>query len=447
MRRSKKKKILELIDMFEQAHGEILSLASQGEDQAAIGLLSDCQESAISVGDMIIEDEGDNHSTIKILEKYCEFLYKASLIIAEEKSDKKALLEYISHDILNEIRASIREDITVKKQAIFMPYKASMWDSLESIWKEKSKDEHYECLVMPIPYYDKDSSGELKELHYEADLFPDYVPVTSYEKYDIEYEHPEEIYIHNPYDQANHVTSVHPFFYSKRIKEFTDSLIYVPYFVLEEPNLSNNGALKYLENFVLLPGVIHSHQVLVQSDNMRQAYIKVLSDYAGENTRPLWEQKIRVYESPKFTKLLATKREELEIPCEWLSIIQKEDGSWKKIILYNTSVTALLNTGELMLQKIERVLKIFYDNKDEIALLWRPHPLILSTIQAMRPELLEGYIKLVEEYKDKGFGIYDDTSDLDRALILSDAYYGDHSSLVQLCRRINKPVMIQNVYV
>ena len=45
------------------------------------------------------------------------------------------------------------------------------------------------------------------------------------------------------------------------------------------------------------------------------------------------------------------------------------------------------------------------------------------------------------------WGNYDDTPDLDRALILSDAYYGDGSSVVQLCRRIDMPVMIQNVNV
>ena len=82
---------------------------------------------------------------------------------------------------------------------------------------------------------------------------------------------------------------------------------------------------------------------------------------------------------------------------------------------------------------------------DEVALLWRPHPLIKATIESMRPELWKEYEKLVEEYKKEGWGIYDDTADMDRAVALCDAYYGDGSSLVQLCQEAGKPVMIQNV--
>lgn len=42
-------------------------------------------------------------------------------------------------------------------------------------------------------------------------------------------------------------------------------------------------------------------------------------------------------------------------------------------------------------------------------------------------------------------GIYDDTADLDRAIVLSDGYYGDSSSIVQLCQNVGMPIMIQNV--
>ena len=44
-----------------------------------------------------------------------------------------------------------------------------------------------------------------------------------------------------------------------------------------------------------------------------------------------------------------------------------------------------------------------------------------------------------------GFGIYDDSPDMDRAVIVSDAYYGDWSSIVHLYQKTGKPVMIQDV--
>ena len=123
----------------------------------------------------------------------------------------------------------------------------------------------------------------------------------------------------------------------------------------------------------------------------------------------------------------------------------KPDGSMKKIIMYNTSVQALLDNDEKMIDKIEDALRIFKKNKDDVTLLWRPHPLIKATISSMKPHLWGRYSKIVEQYRKEGWGIYDDSADLDRAIILSDAYYGDPSSVVELYKRTKKPIMIQNV--
>lgn len=63
----------------------------------------------------------------------------------------------------------------------------------------------------------------------------------------------------------------------------------------------------------------------------------------------------------------------------------------------------------------------------------------------MRPDILRKYTAIKEQYIAEGWGIYDDTADVDRAVVLSDAYYGDGSSVVQLYQQAGKPVMIQNV--
>ena len=85
------------------------------------------------------------------------------------------------------------------------------------------------------------------------------------------------------------------------------------------------------------------------------------------------------------------------------------------------------------------------ENKDEVALLWRPHPLIKATVESMRPQLWEEYDRIVKKYQEEGWGIYDDTADVDRAIVLSDAYYGDGSSVVQMYKETGKPIMMQNV--
>ncbi|MGN0403028.1 MAG: hypothetical protein ACI4HQ_12330, partial [Acetatifactor sp.] len=125
----------------------------------------------------------------------------------------------------------------------------------------------------------------------------------------------------------------------------------------------------------------------------------------------------------------------------------RADGSAKKVILYNTSLSALLQESDAMLEKIADVLEFFREKREDVTLLWRPHPLIRATISSMRPMLWEAYNRLVEKYIADDFGIYDDSADLDRAIVLADAYYGDNSSLVQLCRSVKMPVMIQNPHV
>lgn len=204
-----------------------------------------------------------------------------------------------------------------------------------------------------------------------------------------------------------------------------------------------------MEHFCTLPGVIHADKVVVQSENVRKAYIKVLTDaIKGQGMgKKYWEEKILGTGSPKMDKVLRIRKEDLQIPEEWLKIIERPDGSRKKIILYNTSVGALLYHREKMLVKIRDVLHVFRDAQDEVALLWRPHPLMKATIESMRPVLWSEYQSIVEQYRTEGYGIYDDSPDIDRAVALCDAYYGDPSSVVEMCRKVEKPIMIQNVEV
>ena len=69
---------------------------------------------------------------------------------------------------------------------------------------------------------------------------------------------------------------------------------------------------------------------------------------------------------------------------------------------------------------------------------------MLQTIESMRPQLRNLYLEIVNQYKSEGWGIYDDTPDMDRAVALSDAYYGDYSSIETLFWQADKPRMIQN---
>ena len=342
---------------------------------------------------------------------------------------------------------SAKNDIKVKLEIVFMPYKASMWDSLESVWKAADEDPDCDAYVVPIPYYDRKPDHSFGEFHYEGGEYPNYVPVVHYEAYDLAARRPDVIYIHNPYDGNNYVTSVDPRFYSSELKKYTDKLVYIPYFVSTEPNPENIHTIEHLSRYAITPGVINADKVIVQSEAMRQIYIKALLGYFGDtpSNRKIVEDKILGKRSPKFDRVTNTDIGNVDIPEEWNKIITKPDGTRKKIIFYNTSIGSLLKYKEKMIDKIKNVLDIFCENKNDVALLWRPHPLIKATIKSMCPQLWECYKQIVDRYVADGWGIYDDTPDLNRVIALCDAYYGDPSSVVELVRKTNKPIMIQNV--
>lgn len=58
-----------------------------------------------------------------------------------------------------------------QQKAVFFPYKAFSWDSLESVWRAARVDENCGTYVIPIPYYDKNPDGSLGEMYYEGDLY------------------------------------------------------------------------------------------------------------------------------------------------------------------------------------------------------------------------------------------------------------------------------------
>lgn len=447
MRKAQKKQAEEFLKVLEEAHGQIKTAINHKNVSAALGLLADCQQGAVSLGDMIETVEGEDCKVIPLLEKYCELTYQLyeNMIQGEPANGNKAYKQLRSY--LLKIENSVKNDLKVRTEAVFLPYKASMWDSLESVWKAAEEDPDCDAYVIPIPYYDRNPDGSFGIMHYEGGQYPEDVPVTRYEDYDFEGRRPDMIFIHNPYDDCNYVTSVHPDFYSDRLKQYTDRLVYIPYFILDEIDPDDQAAVERMAHFCTCPGVLNADKVVVQSEDMRQIYINVLTESTKEYgyTKKDWEEKILGLGSPKVDKIFGMQKENVPVPNEWMKLIRKPSGEWKKIILYNVSVSAFLVYEEKVLSKLRAVFQLFRENQDEMVLLWRPHPLAKATIESMRPRLLKEYQAIVEQYTEEGWGIYDDTSELDRAIVLSDGYYGDPSSLVQLYKIIGKPVMIQKI--
>ena len=433
------------LSFMEETHDRMARNIAKKHMDEWISFLEECQQTAIEIGTTIEKSEGEGTEAVRILEEYCEVIYQAHEELAQGKEINGKRFEKKAHRLLSRVKTEIQDVIPTQYEVVFLPYKASMWDSLESVWKAADADPNCTAYVIPIPYYDKNPDGSYARLHYEIDEFPEDVPVMKYRDYDFAKRHPDRIYIHNPYDKYNYVTEIQRDFFSDNLKKWTDGLVYIPYFVYRDDNLEIEEARNNVAHFVMTPGVINADRIYVQSKKMRTAYIQVLMERFGKEKRKYWEKTISGIGSPKYDRLIGMKRVGVSFPDEWQKHVVRSDGTRRKVILYNTGLNSLLEYGEEAVLKIKEVFQEFKQQKDAVVCLWRPHPLIESTIAAMRPFLWEIYKTVLEDFKQEDIGIYDDTADVDRAIVLSDAYYGDWSSLVLLCRRIGMPTMIQHI--
>ena len=418
MRKYKKNQCLELIHTLEDAHKEIIKLIDKHNPSAAAALLADCQDMALFIGDMVKESEGEETDAADPIEKYCGAVYQiyerinAGQAINHRKAEKQ--LKKAAVAVRNSIHA-----IPARYEAVFLPYKASMWDSLESIWLAADADPDCDAYVIPIPYYDKNPGGSFARIHYEGKDYPDYVPVTNYAAFNLEEHHPDMIYIHNPFDDGNTVTSVHPNYYSDRLKEYTDCLVYVPYW-------ATTG--KMSEAQAMCRAYLYADYIVVQNK-------EIISQFDKHIPR----EKFLPFGSPKFDRVIRLCENPPAPPAEW-----KEKMEGKRVYFYNTSLAGMLVDTGKFLQKMAYVFNTFKEVKDA-CILWRPHPLMESTFESMRQEYQFVYAMLRDAFIGEGIGIYDTTSDIEQTIAQCDAYIGDAgTSVISLFGVSGKPLYILN---
>lgn len=299
-------------------------------------------------------------------------------------------------------------------EIVFLPYKYAMWDCMESVWLAAKADPNCECHVVPIPYYDRRADESFGTMHYEGQLFPAEVQAVDYRSYDLAARRPDVVYIHNPYDEYNRVTSIDPRFYSHELKKYTDMLVYIPYYVTGPQNS---------DRVVFYSAYHHADYCVAQSEEMKRGYL-----YAG-----LPEQKILTLGSPKFDRII--NHPTTEIPEQWRVKLHGQTA-----FLVNTSLVDLLAHNERWLVSIQSLLQSVL-NISGCAVIWRPHPLMEATLQSMRPQQLPFYQKMKEELLKHAHFVMDQSGDFLQAFDASDALISDTGSLQWLYGATGKPVL------
>ncbi len=424
MRKQQKQKAEELVRQMEEAHDQLKKYIEQGSILSAMELLEECQNSGITLGTLIENTEGEAHPTVSLLEEYCELAYQ----IHEQLTEKKEMNTNKTYKLLRQklikVSNSLKNDVRIRIEVAFFPYKASMWDSLESVYLAAKEDSDCDAYCVPIPYYDMNSDRSFGQMHYEGGEYPDGIEITDWQEYDFEERKPDVIYIHNPYDNCNLVTSVHPRYYSSNLKKYTDTLVYIPYYVTSGGMLAGQS---------MLPSYLNVDYIVIQSPQFREQFDKNIPD-----------EKFLPFGSPKVDRVINKCKNPAVPPKAWTKKMTDQEGRRKRIIFYNTGISAMLKDTENFLKKMEYVFKCFMGRED-VCLLWRPHPLLESSFDSMRPAFRPAYDALKKTFIEKNLGIYDTTPDIEESIALSDAYIGDAgTSVISLFGVAGKPIFILN---
>lgn len=416
MRKKKKEQIISLLQCYREAHSAIRKGIEEGRGEEAISLLVLCQEGMEKIERDTEQEPCGKTEREALFSSYQEALYSCylSLIKTEEENAEPGTS---CLDRAEAYFSKIEEEIAsipVKTLHLFLPYKASMWDSMESVYFAALQDSSCEALVMPITYYEKEDGKFGKRINERAE-FPSEIETID-EGFSLEEAQPDVIYIHNPYDDKNILTSVDPRYYSFHLKDYTENLVYIPYYTTM--GKAGFGSL-------FMPAYHYVHHIVVQSEEHKQRLPKEV------------QEKARILGSPKLDRALAYSQNPPEIPEDW-----KRIAGGRKIYYYNTVIEEMLGNPESFLQKMEEVFSLFKENP-KYCLLWRPHPLLESSFFSVDTAYRKRFLELKLRYLTEEIGIYDSSAEPERAVALSSVYLGDEtSSMAALFLAGGKPLFI-----
>ena len=331
-----------------------------------------------------------------------------------------------------------------RKEMIFLPFSPNYWKYLEKEWAKYADSPEWDVYVIPIPYYRKREYGEHAQLCYEVEGYPEYVSLTGFDAYDFDTRLPDRIVIQNPYDDYDNAISVHPRFYTDLLRQITKELVYIPYFITDDYDESDERSVIVSGYYIRVPGVTRADRVIVSSAVTKNHYVEELVRFAGEDSRGYWEDHITADES------IAPDKEEIglyeeEVPDEWWKYLIDDNGEGKKVLLYHISVSNIVEYGMRYFEKVDKVFDTLSQNLDKMSVFMHVYADTPHVLETYYPELFNRYTEMFNKFNMLGLGIYSETDDLYKTVAVADAYYGDRDVILYKVRKLGKPVMIQNV--
>lgn len=420
-----KQLIIEALSNLENLNSQI----KYDDSDESLDDICSAQELAIDMGNLIEQIKGENHDSIKEINEYCESLYHLYSVLTGEEESEDGIITLVE-DSFKELSIEIN-NLVNRKEVVFLPFKASAWDSFEDIYKACLSNENMDVYVVPIPYYYKEYDGTLSEEQYDLESYSEELNVIPYTEFSLELHHPDMVFIQSPYDEFNAATSIHPHFYSRIIKEYTDKLVYIPWFKSCKIDIgTDTRSYKNMDYYVTVPGVVNADYVLVTTEEERNAYIAKLNDWSHED---IWQEKIYMSNEEILTQL--------DIAADSK---QESNGNSGKSIMYYIGAGQAFQNSDVFMNKFKENLKLFEENLDKLTVVLVLDCMLEKTMKEYAPDLWNEFEKELELLKSRNnLSIMKDDVAKEE-LLKCDAYYGDSSFLACEYSVSGIPVMIQN---
>lgn len=298
---TRKKVVKENLEVFSKMNIFFTRYLENPDESSASGVFELGQKAAIQFQNFLVRYfPGISDHIVQLLENYHSDLFELYKLLTDPSGDTPDNQKSAS-DLLNriqeeadQIKLETNERIIEPEEVVFLVYKACGWKNMEPLYRYYKNQCNIQVYVTPVTYFRKNEKFLPDADHpvLEKDDLPDDLEFLPADCMNLEFHTPDVVITQNPYDKYGVGFMVDPRFFSDKLQKNAGKVIYVPWFTNDEAPLEKCQTTDLAHVYINLPGVMRADCVLLPSEQKRQLYIDNLAEFAGEETRTIWENRI-----------------------------------------------------------------------------------------------------------------------------------------------------------
>lgn len=295
-------------------------------------------------------------------------------------------------------------------KVVFFAQEVSVWPSFESIYVSMVKDERFSVELVYIPFFHPNSMSDDSEYIYYRDTLR--LDIYRHDEYDLSKSSPDVAFFLKPYDLIPKQYQI------KDVDKVVRRIVYIRY-GFEIANWNIKYHFQTLLQHKAWRFIVYGEPILslAKKYGYRNAENVVAWGHPRADYYNLYNKNIDIQSS----------------------LIKKING--RKVILWNTQHTVQDGVGGGTFFKWKEEIFKYFEEQNDIFLLWRPHPLMFGAL------INEGYISAneleiwIKNINEKDNIFIDRTLDYRNSFYLSDAIVTDGTAFLIEYLYTNKPII------